>query len=357
MKSSIILKRLNLIFFLPFTYFSLFACGPQNPRAHNSNHHNEGWIGVFVQNLDDDLRDYYDIDEHSGVMINDVIDDGPADKAGLQAEDVITKFDGKRIRNIKDLTRAIKKTEPGKKINVELVRDNHKEKLKIKIDEKPKHSYSYNSNRDNKSRNGFNFSFGKRPWLGIRMADLNDDLADYFDANGKDGVLILDVIKDSPAKKAGLKSGDIITQIDDHKIRATEDLTDALEDYDSGDEITIRYIHKTREKSVKVELGERHFGSKNWRSELNDLKTHFNKERIEELNRKINRYVRKNIDINIPLHDLELKLEGLEDLNINLEHLENDLELQFDGLRKEMQQLSRELENMTIWLHIQSESI
>ncbi|MFQ5822826.1 MAG: PDZ domain-containing protein [bacterium] len=303
------------------------SCGPQNPRSRASDNDEQSWIGVYVQNLDKDMRRYLDIKERHGVLINDVAEDSPAEEAGLREEDVIIRFDGKRIRNNEDLTRAIRRKEPGDKVKIEIIRDGEKKKVELKIGERPR---EYSSRFYRRDPRPYFFPYGeyRRPWLGIRMADLNEDLAEYFKVDERDGVLILSVEEDSPAEDAELKAGDIITQIDDEKIRDREDIIAIIEDKDIGDEIEIKFIRKGNEQTVKAELArapkaESFYFDKerfrDWRDELREWK-----DKIKyDLKYKIKRDIEKALDHKNLIEDIERELSvEMEKLAEELQNLE-----------------------------------
>jgi len=284
----------------------------------------DGWIGVYVQDLDEEMREYYDIKESRGVIISEVVRDSPAEKAGLQDEDVIIAFDGKRLRDTRDLVRAVRRTKPGEEVTLEIVRDNRKEKIKLTVEEQPRRRYRYRQGRA--EPRFFGFRFHGRPRLGIRMADLNSDLAAYFGVDADAGVLVLTVLEDSPAEQAGLKAGDIITEIQGSKTPDTEALLDALRDFDRGDEVKIIFIRKKKQQSVKVELAGRDHHSYEFDAE-----------------------------------DWRAGLDRLEDLNIHLRHLGDGLQIQLEGLGDElgaeMEDLARDLQDLDIEIRLDRDSI
>jgi len=93
----------------------------------------------------------------------------------------------------------------------------------------------------------------------VQVHELNADLAPYFKVEKKGGVLISEVMEDSPAQQAGLKAGDVITKIHDQKISDPEDLFDALDGYEGGDKITVEYIRKGAAGMLEVELDDTGF--------------------------------------------------------------------------------------------------
>ncbi|MFQ5648655.1 MAG: PDZ domain-containing protein [bacterium] len=285
-------SRFAIIFALLPVFF--LNCGRQGPRAYGKS--GDGWIGVYVQDIDKELRSYLNLKSSRGVLVNSVVADSPADDAGLQEEDVIIRFDGKPVRNTRRLTRAVRKAAPGEKVKMEILRDEKKKKLTIRIGERPQ-----NYTRERHRWPGApipprSFSFHlSRPSLGIHTADLNDDLAEYFDMDESEGVLILSVAEDSPAEDAGLKAGDVILKLADERIRDREDLLEALAELDEDEKVEIEIKRNGKNKKLSVEIDDEHsyhFDRENlkglkddlreWRHDLNEWRFHFDRDEIED---------------------------------------------------------------------------
>ena len=94
-------------------------------------------------------------------------------------------------------------------------------------------------------------------FLGVHCEDITDQLRDYFKVKSDGGVLISEILDNSPAEKSGLKSGDIIIAINNKEILDTFDLTRAVRKYEPEDEILIKIVRKGRVKKIYVTLGER----------------------------------------------------------------------------------------------------
>ena len=181
------------------------------------------------------------------------------------------------------------------------------------------------------------------------MANLNNDLAGYFGADEQAGVLILSVVKDSPAERAELKAGDIILKIDGDSIVDTDELSSLISDYDSGDEIEIEIKRKGKIKSIKVELegsSRRSYYDFNgeelddwkqemqeWKYGLNEWKQDFNNERLYDLESRIRHEIEKSIEIEIPKVEIELNRIGKE-------------------IEREMRRLNDELKDLRINIRI-----
>lgn len=182
----------------------------------------------------------------SGVRIDDVREDSPAAKAGVQPGDIIVEFDGERVRSARQLTRLVRETAEGRAVELALMRDGKRQTVTA-TPEAP--SFAWNMGIDGdlirrdveRSLHGlrdlptmdFRFEDGGRGaflWtprqgrIGVTLAPLSDQLAEYFGA-ADGGVLVSSVDADSPAQKAGLKAGDVITTVNDARV---EDAREAV---------------------------------------------------------------------------------------------------------------------------------
>ncbi len=328
-----------------FIFFLFTNCGRQGPRSYDRDFDEGGWIGVYVQELDNELRKYLDINERYGVLINDVVADGPAEDAGLRNEDVIVKFDDKRIRKTTDLTRAVQRRNPGEKVEVEIVRDKKKRKMKIKIGRKTQDYYSEEFDDQSKRPKSFSFRINRGVWLGVRLAELNKDLAEYFEVDEREGVLVLSVEDESPADLAGLKAGDVLLEIEGRRVRDEEDVQDRISNREVGDEIEIKFKRKGRNESIQVELGRgtgnyyfdadkmREWRDDSHRDQLHDLrdKIRFNIE--NKIKQKRLRFDRHRID----LGDIEAEISSA------MEKVSEELEKEMARVNEELEQLKIEI--------------
>ena len=100
-------------------------------------------------------------------------------------------------------------------------------------------------------------TFMGNTFLGVHCEDISDQLRDYFKVKSGGGVLISEVLKDSPAETSGLKAGDILISINDKEIWDTLELTRAVKKHEPEEEIIIKVVRKGRVKKINVTLGER----------------------------------------------------------------------------------------------------
>lgn len=215
----------------------------------------KGWLGVSVQELTPSLRESMKVGNRSGLLITDVVEDSPADDANLREEDVLLSFDGKAVEKADDFTQLVRSTAPDKKVKVKIVRNGEERELEVTVGARKNEAYGRSfSWSGNGSHSPNVVMWNNRPQLGAQVQDLNRDLAPYFKVEEKSGVLVLSVSDDSPAEKAGLKAGDVITRLDDEKITDADDLISALRDYEDGDKVTLEYVRQGKNASVQVEL-------------------------------------------------------------------------------------------------------
>jgi predicted metalloprotease with PDZ domain len=130
-------------------------------------------------------------------------------------------------------------------------------------------------------------TFMGNTFLGVRCEDISDQLRDYFKVKSDGGILISEILKDSPAETSGLKAGDILISINNKEIWDTLELTRAVKKHEPKEEIIIKVVRKGRIKKIKVTLGER---DDLFRFDFNDAFgfDHFNsKKEVKRFNKKL----------------------------------------------------------------------
>lgn len=212
-----------------------------------------GWLGVSVREMTPSMRSEYDLGDRFGLLITDVLPGSPADGAGLREDDVILKYDGKQVERADAFSDLVRKTVPETKVQLTIVRDGEERNIEVEIGRKRSRRHGF-----------FGWSgdghhkvlFMNRVQLGVRVQELNADLAAYFGVDAGSGVLVVEVREDSPAMRAGLKAGDVIAKIADEDVSTPEDVFAILEDYDEGDRIEVEYIRHQNRATAEVELEE-----------------------------------------------------------------------------------------------------
>lgn len=214
----------------------------------------KGWLGVSVQELTPSLREAMKVGNRSGLLITNVVEDSPADEANLKDEDVLLSFDGKTVEKAEEFTELVRNTPPDKKVKVKILRRGEERELEVTIGARKSESAARTFSWSGSGRHPEVMVWNNRPRLGVQVQELSKDLAPYFKVEEKSGVLVLSVSKNSPAEKAGLKAGDVITRAGDEKITDADDLITALRDYEEGDKVSIEYVRQGKNATVQAEL-------------------------------------------------------------------------------------------------------
>jgi serine protease Do len=170
-----------------------------------------GWLGVAIQELTKELAESFGMKNTNGALIAGVEKGGPAEKGGLQAGDVITKFDGKAIVNSSDLPRAVGGAKPGKAVPVEVMRKGANKTLSVAVGEMPTDPSEVVA----QSRAVPKPEANK---IGLTLRELTP--AQKKKLNGKNGLLVIDSI--GVAAQAGIRRGDVIMGLNNSESQSVE---------------------------------------------------------------------------------------------------------------------------------------
>ncbi len=202
-----------------------------------------GWLGVGIQPVTEDLASKFGVKEGEGVLINEVFENDPAAKAGIQPGDIITKVGGKSIDTPSTLSRTIASTLPGQKIEVEVYRDGKRKVFTVELAER-KEEATFASIPPSKQPEAM---------LGINVQDLTPELAERFHIKEDKGVLITKVDPGSAAEAKGLREGDLIKELNREKINNAEDFKNQAAKIKKGDGVLLRVIRDNRAFFVVLE--------------------------------------------------------------------------------------------------------
>jgi serine protease Do len=189
--------------------------------------------------------------EASGVLVTDVISDGPADRCGLRARDVIVKVDGTPVEHSKDLVDLLSKRSAGDEVAIQVRRgaDSVDMTAVLSASPSPEHGRPSLSDRE-RGAEGDRFgplhraAFG--PQIGVDVFPLNADLARAVGAAEAEGLLVLRVRENSPAAAAGLRAGDVIVRMNDREVRESSDIREALRSPIAGEKWKAEVIRDRR---------------------------------------------------------------------------------------------------------------
>jgi serine protease Do len=183
-----------------------------------------GYLGIQMQDVDDQLADKLKLGEQRGVVVMETYANAPAAKAGIKEMDVITAVNGRPITTGRDLQRSVFSAEIGKPVELTVLRDGKVEKLKVAIEQQPEDYGLVKSERARRPSRDSTVESISLDKIGIEVAELTSDLADQLGYKDVKGVVITRVERGSIAELAGLRSGTLIMKAE----KKTVDTPDAL---------------------------------------------------------------------------------------------------------------------------------
>jgi serine protease Do len=171
-----------------------------------------GWLGVTIQTVTPEIKEKFDLEVTEGALIAEVTNDSPAEKGGLQRGDVITVFDGKKVKEMKFLPSIVAETPVGKKAEVAIVRKGENKKLTIQVGELTEEKVMAGATAPETEEK-----------LGLSVQELTSELAESLSLKDEKGVVVSGVRKGSPASEAGLRRGDLIQEIENELVKNMDD--------------------------------------------------------------------------------------------------------------------------------------
>ncbi len=177
-----------------------------------------GWLGVVIQNLDDELAKSFNIKDKNGILISDITPNSPAEKYGLKQGDIITKMNGSVISDVAELRNKIALISPGNNLSLEIIRDNKPVNINVVIGEQP---------ADLKTAAGADTGSILEK-LGFSVQDLTPQLSAQLGYKMGKGVIVSDVVQGSPAFNVGIKSGALIEEINKQPVKDVKEFMSKL---------------------------------------------------------------------------------------------------------------------------------
>ncbi|MBI3320579.1 MAG: Do family serine endopeptidase [Candidatus Omnitrophica bacterium] len=160
-----------------------------------------GWLGVQIQDITQDVAEYYTLSDRQGVLVYQVLSGSPAQKAGMKDGDIIKGFGGKPIKNSRELVDAVSQTKVGTRAPIDVLREGKRLTMTVEIGERP-------------TEGALAEGGAGEPWRGATVTELTPQLVERFGLPaGTTGVVATDVASNSAAGDAGLRPGDVINEI------------------------------------------------------------------------------------------------------------------------------------------------
>jgi len=224
------------------------------------------YLGVRAEDVSKENMGRYSMRDVRGVGVTEVLKDSPAEKAGLRKDDVIVGFNGESVTSVRKLNRLVAESSADQNVRLTINRGGSEQEVTATLAErKPAHTIWNGKMNDEwkmkmekmqkdfpKIKDGdgnFVFTWGSHRRLGVGTQELTKQLAEYFGVS--EGILITSVNENSPAAKAGLKAGDVITAVDGEKVDSSGDVSRVINKKQDGP-VTLTIVRDRATLTVTV---------------------------------------------------------------------------------------------------------
>ena len=207
-----------------------------------------GWLGVKIQNVDEDTLAALGLPEAKGALVSEITVDGPAAGSGLKVQDTILQVNAEKINDSKDLARKIADLHPDATVELKVWRGGAEQMVKVKLGKFPGSAEEIakleqgQAPGDDKADDG------------VEVGQLGMKLALSKSSGGSEGVTIAEVASNSDAAEKGLKSGDVILQVDSVPVSSPEDVVAGVNKVAGSGKKAVMFYVKTAEQKRIVPL-------------------------------------------------------------------------------------------------------
>jgi serine protease Do len=183
-----------------------------------------GWLGVQIQDVTDDIKEYYSLPSTKGALVARVFEGDPADRAGIKQGDVIVEVDGKQVADSRDLTRMVADIPVDKKTPIVVIRDGKRARVSVTI-----------ARRDDDVVESPSAPAQEFSRLGWTLAPLDSETASRLGIADEKGVVVTGVEPGGKADSAGLSPGDVIREINRKTVTSVSDVEKLVDAAKQGD--------------------------------------------------------------------------------------------------------------------------
>jgi serine protease Do len=201
-----------------------------------------GQLGVMISDLTSDMADYFGLDSTKGVVVNEVLDDSPAQKGGLEAGDVILKINGRDAESMGQLRNTIASLEPGTTVRLVVNRKGNEKTLNVKIGE-----LSADSGRPMSSQ-------ASSHTLGLTVENLTEEMSRRYGLSQSRGVIVSNVAPDSEAYRKGIRPGTIVLSVNQKEIRSVDEYNKALRESTNSKKVLLQITEQGHTRFVALSL-------------------------------------------------------------------------------------------------------
>ena len=204
-----------------------------------------GWLGVRIQAMTPELAKSFNVKPDEGVLVAAVDPDSPAHNAGLKSGDVMLTFEGKEIHNPRDLSLAVADTKVGTMANMGVLRNGQKLSLEVKVGERTPEVAERNPAEAQPEAQGK---------LGLSVENLTPQVAQELKLNSDKGALVTQVRPGSPADDGGVRTGDVVREINHKPVDNASELAAAAQELKSGSTVLLKVERDGQPLFIAFEL-------------------------------------------------------------------------------------------------------
>jgi len=175
-----------------------------------------GWLGIAPGEISPDLAEAMELDNHEGVVVQQVVDDTPAAEYGIKQGDVIVRFNEERVVDVQQFMFLVAETRPNTDVSIDVIRGGDTQTLTVRLAQRREEVVAQSPRRDDETPDS---------WFGMKVRTATPALAERFSVGFEDGVIVTEVEPSSPADAKGIARGDIITSIERQDVGSVEDFT------------------------------------------------------------------------------------------------------------------------------------
>jgi serine protease Do len=207
---------------------------------------NFSYLGVGLREIGPDRAKALKLPEEAGVEITQVYANSPAASAGLMAGDVVLEYNGQRVEGMEQFARLVRETPAGREVKLQISRNGATQMIAVKVTSRaPEVPLA----RAVPEVSTLPFRLYSGAAMGLETEAVSGQLAEYFGV--KEGVLVRSVNKNSPAERAGIKAGDVITRIGDANVASPVEIASQLRSR-RGQPVAVTLTRDRREMTVNV---------------------------------------------------------------------------------------------------------
>ena len=177
-----------------------------------------GWLGIGIQELTEELAAQFGVKPEEGVLVGNVMKDSPAEKGGLKTGDIIQEFNNTRITNVRQLQREVAQGPINAPARVKVLREKQPLNLTVVLGEQPTETAAGPPEGPAETAERFGFS----------VQDLTPELREQLKIPAGNGVIVSGVEDGAPAAQAGIRTGDVIAEVNRERVRSVADFTRLL---------------------------------------------------------------------------------------------------------------------------------